>query len=198
MKNICNNCGKYSTVDEFGYCEKCSKRLFKEGKHITSKQVKMANKIKRFVFLFIVIIFIAIFFYFRNDIAKIGCSTFNFSNSPVSAVVESVVPIEDKTLTADNYETLSKEYANNNKNTDNVYYFSYACLYYISKDGLSSAFNTSLSDKEKESTMYSKIYGKTIKQLISEGKQLMLDNNVTIDNYKKSLNDLNNMNNVID
>ena len=37
-----------------------------------------------------------------------------------------------------------------------------------------------------------KIYGKTVKQLIDEGKQLMQDNNITVDQYKKQLKNGNN------
>ena len=68
-------------------------------------------------------------------------------------------------------------------------------MYYIIKDGFSSAVDLSLTESQQKEIMYSKIYGKTINQLISEGKKLMQDNNISIDEYKKSLNSLNNTTN---
>ena len=41
-------------------------------------------------------------------------------------------------------------------------------MYYIMTDGMESA----LAGNEDESTMYVNIYGKTVQQLIDEGKQL--------------------------
>lgn len=198
MKNICVNCGKYNDIDDFGYCKKCSEKIFKQSKHTTVEQMRINKNISGLIILLILLICIGIIIYFRNDVLKVASLLVGSSGSnPISTAVQSIIPTEDKILTADNFKTLSEEYSNNNKNSDNLYYFSYAYLYYIAKDGISSAFNTSLTEEEKETNMYSRIYGKTINQLISEGKQLMLENNVTIDDYKKSLNSLNNMNNTI-
>ena len=48
MKNLCNNCGKCSDeLDGFGYCPKCSKKLFGQSKHTTVEQVRIKNKIKK-------------------------------------------------------------------------------------------------------------------------------------------------------
>ena len=57
-------------------------------------------------------------------------------------------------------------------------------MYYMVKDGLSSA---TLSEEQQQEAMYSRIYGKTINQLISEGKKLMADNNTTVNDYKQTL-----------
>lgn len=49
-----------------------------------------------------------------------------------------------------------------------------------------------LSGSEDESAMYASIYGKTVQQLIDEGKQLMEENNITLDQYKQNLEEAGN------
>lgn len=186
MKNLCNNCGKCSDeLDGFGYCPKCSKKLFGQSKHTTVEQVRIKNKIKAFSVLVIILICISVAIYYRNNILEfIALSTETTSSNTISNTVQAVINTEDKILTAENYKSLSEEYSNNNKNSDNLYYYTYACMYYMFKDGLSSA---TLSEEQQQEAMYSRIYGKTINQLISEGKKLMADNNITVNDYKQTL-----------
>ena len=61
-------------------------------------------------------------------------------------------------------------------------------MYHMVQDGIPSA-TTLDSDK---SAMYVNIYGKTVKQLIDEGKKLMKDNKVTLEEYKQGLKQLGN------
>ena len=97
-------------------------------------------------------------------------------------------------LNADNYEKLSTEYSENHRDDDELYYYTYAVLYYT----MSSAF----TNPDDENAMYKDIYGKTINQLIEEGKTLMANNNITVEQYKKSLTEIdssiNELNNAID
>ena len=95
----------------------------------------------------------------------------------------------NETITAENYEKLTEEIAQELGDTNNLYYFSYATTYYIAKDGMSAAF----SGSEDENAMYTNIYGKTAKELIKEGKELMQENDVTIDEFKGSLENLENV-----
>ena len=186
MKNLCNNCGKCSDeLDGFGYCPKCSKKLFGQSKHTTVEQVRIKNKIKAFSVLAIILICISVAIYYRNNILEfIALSTETTSSNTIINTVQAVINTEDKILTAENYKSLSEEYSNNNKDSDNLYYYTYACMYYMVKDGLSSA---TLSEEQQQEAMYSRIYGKTINQLISEGKKLMADNNTTVNDYKQTL-----------
>ena len=199
MKNPCKNCGKYtSELDDFGYCKKCSTKLFKQSRHTTIEQIKIEKNMKITITLIILLFCIGFSFYFRNNIFGFISSCFERSssnNNPINNVVQFIVPLEDKTLTSENYETLSEEFSSQNKDSDKLYYYSYACMYYIIKDGFSYAVDLSLTESQQKEIMYSKIYGKTINQLISEGKKLMQDNNISIDEYKKSLNSLNNTTN---
>lgn len=95
----------------------------------------------------------------------------------------------NETITAENYEELTEEIAQELGDTDNLYYFSYATTYYIAKDGMSAAF----SGGEDEGAMYANIYGKTANDLIKEGKELMQENDVTINEFKDSLENLQNV-----
>ena len=97
----------------------------------------------------------------------------------------------NETITSENYEELTGSIAQELGDNDDLYYFSYATTYYIAKDGMSAAF----SGSEDESAMYANIYGKTAKDLIKEGKELMQENDVTIDEFKDSLENLQNVSN---
>ena len=95
----------------------------------------------------------------------------------------------NETITEENYEELTESVAEELGDSNDLYYFSYATMYYMMKDGMSSAF----SGSEDESAMYTNIYGKTAKELIKEGKELMQENDVTIDEFKGSLENLENV-----
>ena len=95
--------------------------------------------------------------------------------------------LKDEVVTAENYEEIKQKMENELKE-DELYYASYAMLTYITQDGLTNLSNI----EEDDSAMYVRIYGKTVKQLIDEGKQLMKENDMTIEKYKKSLEQMNN------
>lgn len=80
-------------------------------------------------------------------------------------------------VTADNYNTIGNIF---NENQDELYYFTYACLYY--------SFTERLTTGQDENTAMQKIYGKTVQQLVDEGKQMMKKDNITVEEYKKKLN----------
>lgn len=197
MKNPCKNCRKYtSELDDFGYCKKCSTKLFKQSRHTTIEQIKIEKNIKIIITFIIVLFCVGFPFCFRNNVFEFISSLFETSSSnSINNIVQSIVPLENKTLTPENYETLSNEFSNKNKDSDKLYYFSYACMYYIIKDGFSTVADLSLTESQQKEIMYSKIYGKTINQLISEGEKIMQENNISIDEYKQSLNNLNNLSN---
>lgn len=93
--------------------------------------------------------------------------------------------VKSETITAENYEEISDKIAEELKDDEELYYMSYSVMYYIARDGLSAAF----SNTNDESAMYVNIYGKTVQQLIDEGKQLMKDNNMTIEKFKEQMKD---------
>lgn len=99
--------------------------------------------------------------------------------------------IRKETITAENYEEIFNRISEELKDTDDIYYLSYSVMYYMMKDGISSTLN----GNEDENAMYVNIYEKTVQQLIDEGKQLMIDNNVSIEEFKENIKDLENLDN---
>ena len=59
-------------------------------------------------------------------------------------------------------------------------------VYHMMQDGLAAAGS---QEDLSESDMYKNIYGKTLNQLIDEGKQFMEENNVTIEQFKQQVKD---------
>ena len=93
--------------------------------------------------------------------------------------------IKNETITAENYEEIMDRIGKELKDENDKYYLSYSVMYYVMKDGIASVFSE--NENTSTSSMYTNIYGKTIKQLIDEGKQLMKENNITLDEYKSQL-----------
>ena len=82
MKNPCKNCGKYtSELDDFGYCKKCSTKLFKQSRHTTIEQIKIEKNMKITITLIILLFCIGFSFYFRNNIFGFISSCFERSSS---------------------------------------------------------------------------------------------------------------------
>lgn len=102
--------------------------------------------------------------------------------------------ILNETITAENFDELTKSISEELGKSDELYYFAYAGMYYMMTDGMSSAF----SGNEDESAMYANIYGKTAKTLIDEGKQLMEKNNVSLDEFKENIDNLLNTNSTLE
>lgn len=95
--------------------------------------------------------------------------------------------IKNEVVTAENYKELSERIGPELNNEDEAYQFVYACMYYVIQDGMSVTFDFSLTDEQKETKSYERVYGKTVKQLIDEGKQLMKDNDMTVEKFKQSM-----------
>lgn len=86
-------------------------------------------------------------------------------------------------VTQENYEQILDKIVDKLGETDETYQYTYACIYYYAKDGLTAEY---LQSKD-ESLLYKNITGKTVQQLIDEGKQLMEENNITVETYKQQL-----------
>lgn len=179
MKNVCNKCGKYKDdIDEFGYCPKCSKKIFKHGygKRTTVEQEKFHTKIIAVSILLILIIAITLIYFYHNSILALidnyfsASSTETESSSSSSTGITSIfTSFEDTIITEDNYEEISDEVAEKYGDEDETYYFAYACMYYTIQGALTEEYLKT----EDESLLYQEIYGKTVDELISEGKKIM-------------------------
>lgn len=93
-------------------------------------------------------------------------------------------------ITAENYNDMIEKMNEEIENENEILYASYAMLYYITQDGIGEAFSSLEKESYNEQKMYKRIYGKTINQLISEGKELMRENDMTLEKYKQNLNEL--------
>jgi len=91
--------------------------------------------------------------------------------------------IENVTLTKENIEETLEKYSEMKKDTDDLAYVGYALAYHTTIGYMSNIFNFGAS----EDVIYANIYGKSINDLKKEGKELMEDNNVTLDDFKKSM-----------
>lgn len=91
--------------------------------------------------------------------------------------------IKKETVNADTYEDILSRISAELDNEDELYYFSYSVMYYITRDGMSAAF----TNPDDENAMYVNIYGKTVGQLLDEGKELMKQNDMTVEKFKESL-----------
>ena len=92
----------------------------------------------------------------------------------------------NKTITAENYEELMDELGDELRDSDEAYYFSYALLYHTYTDAMTAA----LAGNDDEEAIMVNIYGKTPEQLIEEGKQLMEEDGVTLDEVKETMDSL--------
>ncbi|MCI9178026.1 MAG: hypothetical protein HFJ28_05660 [Clostridia bacterium] len=90
--------------------------------------------------------------------------------------------LKQETVSAENYEDLLKKVDEKMPGQDDAYYFAYANIYYIMESAMTAT---------NEEEIYTKIYGKTVQQLIDEGKQIAKDNNVTLEQIKEQIDELN-------
>lgn len=95
--------------------------------------------------------------------------------------------IENKVLSEYNFQETLQEYAKLEGKSDNLAYVIYAMMYHSLSD---YAFNYFTNGNLEFNEQFSSIYGKTIKDLKKEGKELMEENNVDVDNFKYYLNNL--------
>ncbi len=97
--------------------------------------------------------------------------------------------IREEVITAENYEKVTENLEKQLGEADEVYYYAYACMYYMMKDGFSEEYMST----QDESIMYKNIYNKTVQQLMDEGKKLMEENDVTVEQWKEQVENLSNM-----
>ena len=97
-----------------------------------------------------------------------------------------VASIKSEVITEENYEKVSEQLEKELGDTDETYYFAYACMYYIMQDGLTAEYMSSQDD----SLLYKNIYNKTVQTLIDEGKNLMEENDITVEEFKQQVNEL--------
>lgn len=91
--------------------------------------------------------------------------------------------IKDETITAENYqEMLVRIEKEIDKNDDDLYYLSYGMLSHMMQ-----TLASSMEEEPTEESMYKNIYGKTLKQLIDDGKEFMEENNVTLEQFKEQV-----------
>lgn len=134
--------------------------------------------LKKRIYIVIILIFafcIGGYFLFCRNGNSIFTSTSNISDNK---------NIKKEKITSENYEEISNRVSKELGDVNDTYYFSYACMYYIMKDGFTKEYMTT----QDESLLYKNIYNKTVQELINEGQQLMKDNNITIEEYKQNLN----------
>ena len=97
--------------------------------------------------------------------------------------------IRYKYITAENYEQIANEITEKLGDSDDSYYFTYACITYITKDGLTEDY----FNNPEDSKLYKSIYNKTVNQLIEEGKKLMEENNMTLEKFKEQVDIINDL-----
>ena len=91
--------------------------------------------------------------------------------------------IKSQVFSAANYEELMNEISIELHGTDEIYYLGYAIMYNAVKEGAASG----MVGGDAEEAMYESIYGRRVQDLINEGKDLMRKNDVTIDEFKKQI-----------
>src|SRR5690625_5070690 len=105
MKNTCKNCGKYlDDIDDFGYCKKCSAKLFKKNKHTTEEQRKIKTIRKRILTIVLLIILVVLFIIFKDNILsftyKVLTSSDSIGDIIPDEITSAITPVEDQVLTA--------------------------------------------------------------------------------------------------
>lgn len=94
--------------------------------------------------------------------------------------------LKKEVVSQENYDAILDEVGKKFGDSDETYYYTYACIYYTSRAGFTAEY---LQSKD-EGLLYKEIIGKTVKQLMDDGKRIMEENNVTIESYKEKLNEL--------
>ena len=86
-------------------------------------------------------------------------------------------------ITAENMDKVIEKMEQKAKKDEELYYASYAMMYHIMQNGITNQGET-VKDKN---IIYKNVYGKTVKVLIEEGKQIMQDNDITLEAFKASM-----------
>jgi hypothetical protein len=175
MAKNCRKCGE--NVRDLTRCPKC-------GKKIRSKKPFVV------ITLLLIVLYGGFALYennpqILNDIMN-SKKVATTKKTSTSSIFKNNKDYLTKTITEENYEQIMNELNGELRNNEDIYYCSYSTMYYIIKDGMASAFT---NDETLNKDMYKNIYGKTVKQLIEEGKQLMKSENITLEDFKKQLQD---------
>ena len=174
MSKYCKKCGE--DVSDLTKCPKCN-TLNKSKKPLIIALILIA----------LIIISIFVVYMINPGIISDITGSLNKSMKTVEEKVEensNLFPdLKKKTITAENYSEIIEEIESKLKDDDELYYLSYSVMYHIMKDGLSA----SVSGKEDESSSFVNIYGKTVRELIEEGRKLMKEENNTIEKFKKTI-----------
>ena len=91
--------------------------------------------------------------------------------------------IKSQVITAENMDKVIEKMEQKAKKDEEQYYASYAMMYHIMQNGIT---NQGENVKDKN-IIYKNVYGKTVKVLIEEGKQIMQDNDITLEAFKASM-----------
>lgn len=134
------------------------------------KNQKGISLIVLLVLIIIVLTGILVFKFLSNKKAVTG-----------STSTKSTTNIEDIVLNKDNAQETIDKYGKLKEGTDELVYVTYAMMNYMFSANTSKSATTNVD-------AYQKIYGKTLKELKEEGKQLMKKNNVTVEEFKKNMN----------
>ena len=94
--------------------------------------------------------------------------------------------IRNEVITAENFDEMTDKIDREfDQDGDDIYYISYSVMYYMMQDSISAAAR----NEDTEGDIYTSIYGKTVQTLIDEGKTLMEENEVSLEQYKQSINE---------
>ena len=91
--------------------------------------------------------------------------------------------IRKETITAENYTEMLDKLDKKLAGQDDLYYLSYSVMYHIMQDGMTAS-------ADDPNAMYVNIYGKKVQELIDDGKKLMEDNGMSLDQVKQTLDQL--------
>ncbi len=99
--------------------------------------------------------------------------------------------IRNKLITKDNYAKITEQVTEQLKDSDDAYYFTYACVNHMSKAGLTEEY----LNIQDDDILYKDIYNKTVGQLIDEGKNLMSESDMTLEKFKEQVEIINKFSN---
>lgn len=102
--------------------------------------------------------------------------------------VKKVGNVRNKLITAENYNQITEQVTEELTDSDDAYYFIYACITYMSEAGLTEEYLYNQNDN----ILFKEIYNKTVNQLIEEGKTMMEENDVTLEQFKQQVEAINN------
>ncbi len=99
--------------------------------------------------------------------------------------------VRNRLITKENYTKITEQVTEQLKDSDDAYYFIYACINYMSKSGLTEEYLNSKDDD----LLYKDIYNKTVQNLINEGKTMLDKDGRTLEEFKNQVDIINNLNN---